>query len=73
MRISNFSIGMQTGFKSSSMLIFIMTRKALNELIAGVDQYVGGGGFAIGGWGPSSTGAGGPRASSRNSTSYARF
>jgi lipid-binding SYLF domain-containing protein len=61
MRLSNLSIGMQVGFKSESMLIFIMTRKALDELIAGVDQYGGGGGFAIGGWGLSSTGAGGPR------------
>ena len=59
MRLSNLSIGMQAGFKSSSMVIFIMTKKALDELIAGVDQYGGGGGFAIGSLGLSTTGAGG--------------
>lgn len=60
MRLSNFSIGMQAGFKSSSMVIFIMTNKALDELIAGVEHYGGSGGFAAGKWGVSSTGAGGP-------------
>jgi lipid-binding SYLF domain-containing protein len=59
MRLSNFSIGMQAGFKSSSMVMFILTKKALDELIAGVDQYGGGGGFALGSLGMSSTGAGG--------------
>ena len=59
MRLSNLSIGMQAGFKSSSMVMFIMTRKALDELIAGVDQYGGSGGFAMGSWGLGSTGAGG--------------
>ena len=60
MRLSNLSVGMQAGFKSSSMVMFIMTKKALDELIAGVDQYGGSGGFAIGAWGIGSTGAGGP-------------
>jgi lipid-binding SYLF domain-containing protein len=59
MRLSNFSIGMQAGFKSSSMVMFILTKKALDELIAGVDQYGGGGGFALGSLGLSSTGVGG--------------
>ena len=59
MRLSNFSIGMQAGFKSSSMVMFIMTKKALDEPIAGVDQYGGGGGFALGSLGLGSTGAGG--------------
>jgi lipid-binding SYLF domain-containing protein len=48
MRLNNFSIGMQAGFKSSSMVMFILTKKALDELIAGVDQYGGGGGAAWG-------------------------
>ncbi len=61
MRLSNLSVGVQAGFKSSSMVMFIMTRKALDELIAGVDQYGGGGGFALGSWGLSSTAAGGPK------------
>lgn len=59
MRLSNFSIGMQAGFKSSSMVMFILTKKALDELIAGVDQYGGGGGFALGSLGLSSAGVGG--------------
>jgi lipid-binding SYLF domain-containing protein len=59
MQLSNMSVGFQAGFKSSSMLAFIMTRKALDELIAGVGHVGGGGGFAIGQWGLSSTGAGG--------------
>jgi lipid-binding SYLF domain-containing protein len=59
MRLSNLSVGVQAGFKSSSMVMFIMTKTALDELIAGVDQYGGGGGFAIGSLGMSSTGAGG--------------
>ncbi len=59
MRLSNLSVGLQAGFKSSSMVMFIMTKKALDDLIAGVDQIGGGGGFAIGSIGMSSTGAGG--------------
>ena len=57
--LSEYSIGTQIGIKESALIMLIMTDKAVDELVRGLQKVGGTGGFALGDWGLGTSGAGG--------------
>ena len=58
LQASQVTVGLQAGATDSQVTMLIMTDKAVDELIKGVSQFGGSGGFALGKWGLGSSGSG---------------
>jgi lipid-binding SYLF domain-containing protein len=57
--LSQTSVGVQVGVKTSQLLMFVLTRQATDDIVNGVSRVGGSGGFALGSLGVGGAGGGG--------------
>lgn len=57
--LTEYSIGTQIGIKESALIMLIMTDKAVDGLVKGLQKVGGTGGFALGEWGVGASAGGG--------------